>query len=480
MNLSPTTAKAAQISPSGFRRLFDGAVSQLRRAQVNRAVLYGVLNSGWRLASGPVTMVLIGFCFSNNLQGYYYTFSSLMGLQVFAELGLANVVTQFASHEWGKLRVDEAGAIVGDQVALSRLISLGRVALRWYVIAGVSLSAGVGLCGMYFFSRSPEPDVEWMAPWLALCVASGANLVLLPLFSLLLGCNQVSRVYGFRMVQGILTQLGMWLTIMVGGGLWAAATAQGVIFVTGAYFLWRGYRNFLHPVFGAKRDLGVGIDWQREIWPVQWKVAVSFIGGYFATWIFTPLLFQTVGPVAAGQFGMTMSLMGAAAGVASMWSVPRAPELGVLIARRDYAEADRLLLRVWRVATLVLSAGMMAAWMLIFMLRSFDFVLGNRLVSPAVAGLIALGMIGNGICVPLSVYVRAHKREPYMASSLTLGGLTALAAWYFGYRWGLVGVAASLAVVNILVALPWGLWIWRQARATWHDAPPEILPAASR
>jgi hypothetical protein len=33
-------------------------------------------------------------------QGFYYTFGSVLALQVFVKLGLVTVIVQMASHEW--------------------------------------------------------------------------------------------------------------------------------------------------------------------------------------------------------------------------------------------------------------------------------------------------------------------------------------------------------------------------------------------
>ena len=82
----------------------DTLLRWARIAEIDRAVFVGLLNRMWSLIAGPISLVLIGFYFSPQVQGYYYTFATLLALQVFVELGIGAVIQQFASHEWAKLK----------------------------------------------------------------------------------------------------------------------------------------------------------------------------------------------------------------------------------------------------------------------------------------------------------------------------------------------------------------------------------------
>ena len=93
----------------------------LRWAGVDRPIALSISARMWGLISGPVTMLLIAARFSKEVQGYYFTFSSLLALQVFLELGLGQVIVQFASHEWSHLGLDSTGRIAGSPAAMSRL-----------------------------------------------------------------------------------------------------------------------------------------------------------------------------------------------------------------------------------------------------------------------------------------------------------------------------------------------------------------------
>ena len=68
-----------------------------------------------------------------------------MALQAFIELGLGTVITQFVSHEWSRLELDISGGIRGDLAALSRLVSVGRIAARLYSSTAIALGVSLGV-----------------------------------------------------------------------------------------------------------------------------------------------------------------------------------------------------------------------------------------------------------------------------------------------------------------------------------------------
>src|SRR6266699_1194993 len=167
---SPGNARGVQAiyvdSMSAFNSL---RLKFSKSLEIDRAVFFGLLSRIWGLAAGGVTAILIATYFSPEIQGYYYTFTTILALQVFAELGLGTVAVQFASHEWSKLNLDESGRIVGDGDALSRLVSVAKVVTRWFLFAGVLVAVGVGAAGYVFFSTSPDHNIDWVSPWFLLC-----------------------------------------------------------------------------------------------------------------------------------------------------------------------------------------------------------------------------------------------------------------------------------------------------------------------
>jgi len=409
----------------------------LHRAQVTRATVYGVLGSCWGVLAGPVTMILITRHFTPEVQGYYYTFSSVLALNIFFELGFSNIVKFFAGHEWAKLSLGQQGRIIGDSDAYSRLVSLGRVSFRWYLMGGIIVALGIGGAGYIFFSRSPNTAVLWVAPWLVLSILSGVNMALIPVWSILEGCNQVSQVYFFRMVGAVLVTIATWTSMCLGVGLWTASISTTCLLVWSAVFIFRRYSRFFQSFLS--RPTGPVVSWWGEIWRVQWRSAVGYLSGYFTAYVFTPILFHFHGPVVAGKFGMSWGIAGALAGVALMWSTPRGPQFAVMIANRDYKKLDQILFRIMAITVAILLSAALIAWLVVYGLNVINHPFAVRVLPPLPMALLLIGVMVANSLHPMSVYLRAHKREPYMAISVAGGILTGLLAMILGLdlgRWG--------------------------------------------
>lgn len=453
--------------PGGsFIVLKVGFLRLLNWTMVDRAVFFAALAKGWGLGAGLVTVLLIASYFTPVVQGYYYTFANILALQIFVELGLGTVLVQFASHEWSRLHLDTTGQIVGDQEALSRLISIARVGTRWYLTGGMIVILGLGIGGYFFFSGSPSRGVSWLWPWLCLCVLAGLNICLVPIWSLLEGCNQVSPLFTYRFVQGVCFSLSIWLAILLGAGLWAAPVAQGVGLMCAGIFLGGRYLPFLTTLLGSPPS-GGRVSWRQDILPMQWRIALSWASGYFIFSIFTPVLFWYHGPVVAGQMGMTWSLLSALQ-IASAWLAPKVPQLGMLVAQRQYDELDHLFWRITNIVVVMSIAMAFCIWLFVYVLHKYDFHLATRLLPPMPTTIFLLAQVLVTFSLPFSAYMRAHKTEPIMHLSVLAAVLNGISAITLGKYYAANGMASGYLVINVII-IPLVLWVWHCRRSEWRQ-----------
>lgn len=459
----------SRVHTTTFFRLNNSLRQLLRRFEVDRAVFFGILTRIWQTCAGLVTAILIATKFTPALQGYYYTFISLLALQVFVQLGLGTVIIQFASHEWSKLSINKSGQIVGDKDALSRLVSLAGIVSKWYIVASIIVIFGLGLGGHYFFSVKPDlaANINWTAPWLTLCLLTGITICLVPIWSLLEGCNQVGNVYMYRFIEGTAKSISIWLAILVGAELWTPAISSVAGIICAIIFLRQRYWKFLKTLLFS-RPGGPQMKWRAEILPMQWRIAVSWLSGYFVFSMFTPVLFQYHGAVVAGQMGMTWSLIGILSSISSAWVAPKAPYFGILIVQKKYDQLDKLFWRLVIIVATVASLGALSIWSLVFILYKVQFSLITRILSPLPTGLFLLATVIMVISIPFSIYLRAHKREPIMVLSVVAAILICISNLTLGKYFGANGMAAGYLVVNILV-IPFIFLIWYRCRAAWHD-----------
>jgi hypothetical protein len=423
------------------------------------------MHRAWSVGAGPITMLLIGSYFSPVTQGYYYTFQSLLTLQVLVELGFGVVIIQFASHEWARLRLSPDGRITGDAEALSRLASLARIALRWYMAGGAVLALGLMTAGYLFFSRSSNNDVSWVVPWLFLCGLTGMRMWLTPLWSLAEGCNQVSQVYGYRLVEAIVTSLFTWTAIMAGAALWVPVFASSAAFLLAVLFLSYRFRQFFVHILASQHRQQIG--WRSEIWPMQWRIAVSWLSGYFVFALFVPVIFYYHGAVEAGRVGMTLSITGGLSMLASAWVAAKTPQFGLLIAEKNYARLDRLFRRVAIASTGAVGAGAVAAWLLVYILNSVGHPLASRLLPPAPLALFLTATVLMVSTFSQSSYLRAHKRDPLAIVTLILGLLTAATVWLLAKYSTTTAIAAGYAAISLITVITVSI-VWVRCREAWH------------
>lgn len=183
----------------------DFVITILKSFGVNRAIGFGVLTRMWSALAGPLTILLIATRFSKVEQGYYYTFSSLLALQIFFELGLLTVLAQFAAHEFAFLSWGEKGEIKGSEAHRDRFVDLLGKGFKWYTVSAVLLIIALIPAGLYFFTQSPANVVEftWRLPWALAVIGVGCNLLLIPFYAVITGSGDVASINRREMMGGM-------------------------------------------------------------------------------------------------------------------------------------------------------------------------------------------------------------------------------------------------------------------------------------
>lgn len=429
-------------------------------------IVYSFISKGWLLISGLVTSLLIATHFSSELQGYYYAFNSLLVLTVFAELGLTSVLVNFISHEWLKIDIDENGAPFGDANSLSRLISLCHFSIKWFICAAMLITMLLVVFGWFFWSESDGANVAWRAPWTVLAIVTGLNLIFMPVTAILEGCNQIENLYRYRLIQYFISSIAMWLGITLGAGLWVASLSTFFGLATLIYLSWKKYKSFFRGLFFNRPQFNQ-VNWRHDLLPMQWRIALSWIGGYFTFALFVPILFRYHGPDLAGQMGMTWAFIGALMSISSAWIAPHGPSFGLLVAGKNFAELDARFKMIFIVNTCLMLIG---SSILLLALITLDYMypfLAQRLLPPSVTLVFLAGTVIYTMGLPLATYLRAHKKEPLTAISIIGGILNGVIVVILGVKFGAMGIAIGYLFSNLII-FPFLLRIWSKKRREWH------------
>lgn len=427
---------------------------------ISRVITFGSFHVGytllyrlWLIASGAVAIVCVPFWFSTVDQGYFYTFSSLVGAQVLFELGTGFVITQLAAHERalaggeGKLAVEPM-----DRVALILGFSD-----RWFRRAAGLFLALVGGFGWLFFTLTGSlPMTEWGGPWILIVVASAGGLRLVPTLALLEGLGEIGEVARLRLMQSVAGNLVMWVLLFLGARLWALFVVPGVAF--GFTLVWIRRHTVISDL---KRRLARGIDavldWRREVLPLQWRIALSWASGYLVFQAITPVAFAKLGSVAAGQIGLGLAIFNGVQSIGNSWMYTRMPRYAELVARNERQGLNVLFVATLKWTVAIVGVGVVLVLMGTTILDQIAPKLAGRLPPTPAMACLAIASLVNSVIFSLALYMRCHKEEPMLAASVVGGLITFLGVLAVAPH-GLLATTLTYMLITSCVGMPWA-WL---------------------
>lgn len=462
----------------------------LNRLEVDQAVFFAIAARGWQFVAGPVTIVLIGTYFSGEVQGYYYTFWSLIALQTVFDFSFQQVIVNFASHEWGRLSGGSLAGKPGDEVAAgqavgravgkdgggspgdSRLASLLRGSLGWYAIAAAAFFVVVGPAGIWFLGSGASSErITWKPGWWALVALTAVNFWTTPFLAVLEGCGRVRSIYQLQFARSFVGNWVVWLMIPLGAGLWVPAGAAAVRLLCEAIWIAGFHRRFFWRFL--RRPVGEGVDWFGEIWPFQWRVGVRGLLGMLNTLLINPVVFYYQGEVAAGRFGMTWQVLTSLQAACMSWIKTRTAQFGMLVGNRDYAELDRIYFRLLKISLAFVTLGVAAFVALVVLMGVGDVRFADRLLPIWPSAMLGLAMVLLIFPESQWTYIHAHKRSPHLPLAIFGAVVNGLLVWGLGRMYGSVGVAAAYLGMIALFYFPLWTAVWWRCRVDWHqdDSP---------
>jgi hypothetical protein len=445
---------------------------------IDRAIAYTIVGKGFQILAGPITLLLIANFLSPEEQGFYYTFASVINLQIFFELGLSFVILQFASHEKAALTWVGSQKLDGNPVAKKRLASLLRLAIKWYGITAILMMAILIPAGISFLSSNKSAiNVPWQSPWALMVVSAGGMLFFSPLLAFLEGCGLVAGIAYVRAVQSLLGNLFLWSALALKTNLFAAAIPNLVGIVWIGTWLYRKYRYLFIDLLNYRKEQSTSIklkdseiSWRNEIFPLQWRIALSWLSGYFIFFLFTPVLFKFYGPVIAGQMGMSLSITSAITGLAISWMSTKASPFGNLIAKKNYTELDRIFFPALWQSSGVAALGGITLLILVWLLHEIHHPVGKRFVELTPLTILCMATVANVYVYGLSVYLRAHKQEPFLFLSIVNGLFMCVSTFILGKFYGVNGMMIGYLAINALIGVGYGSFVFVRKRREWHSA----------
>ena len=139
---------------------------------LSQDLLYTAINQFWRIVAGPLVLLFIPLYLTPVEQGYWYTFTSIAALAVFADLGFSTIILQFSAHEFAFLHFKDDMTLAGNAEHLARLAAFFKFSLTW-LLKVIGLVFPFIIVGGYFFLTSKHDLDYWQGAWFLYSLASG-------------------------------------------------------------------------------------------------------------------------------------------------------------------------------------------------------------------------------------------------------------------------------------------------------------------
>jgi hypothetical protein len=431
--------------------------------QIDRSIALTIANRAWGITAGPITLILIASNLTPAEQGFYFAFSAVLGLQIFFELGLGFVVMQTVSHLMAGQTLGK-NKITGDMTKIGLLGRLLTNLLQWYGLVCFTFTIVILGGGYWFFDRNAASvSVNWQVPWLIIVPIFGFSILINAVFSFLEGLGLMADVVQARLIQAICSYLSLWLMLYLGFKLSSLIALHALnLIISSTWILYRHSRILKYIL--EKRAIDGSINWGEEIWPFQWRIAVSWLAGYCGTQVITLILFSKIGAVEAGRFGLTLTALGAIASGATAWVSTKTPQFGRLVALSKINELDNIYRSAYMRALFVGAFGLILLIICILVLKSLEFVVVERFLSIDAIGILAVATIVTIKVSSEAYYLRAFRREPYMMISIALGLGQVLLAIMLAPHGGVLWVAYGHAILSILIGVLWANTLFSRLR----------------
>lgn len=451
----------------------DFVANIAHRIGMDKSIAY---SSGSRVVQG-ITGVGSVFFITTFLtgveQGFYYTFGSILALQVFFELGLTSIVTQFVAHEASHLRLNDHFVYEGEEQYRSRLASLVHFCAKWYSILVIVVFLFLLIVGYFFFNNfsSDYNDVSWQAPWMLICLGTAANMFISPFASIFMGVGKVKEMTKIVFWQQIILPATNWIGLVLGLNLYVLGIGSVLGALIWLVYIWK--TSLIQIICNLwKVKLTARVAYVKEIFPYQWRIALSWVSGYFIFQLFNPVLFATEGAVVAGQMGMTMVALNAIQAFSMSWLNTKVPLYSQLIALKDYLKLDDIFSKTLKQMARVCIILLIVFFCLILILNITQLRIGENVIADRFLGYIPLLLLMftiylNQYTSSWATYLRCHKQEPFLLISICGAIADGISTLVLGKMYGLYGITIGYCILTVLF-FPWGYKIYISKKTEWH------------
>jgi hypothetical protein len=323
-----------------------------------------------------------------------------------------------------------------------------------------------GWCFGWFTLSPVNSQLNWWLPLLVVIPVAAMSIALAPALAILEGAGFRESIYRFRMVQIVTGSVVVWAALLVGLKLWTIVLATGVQVFFASYLVFVRHAEFFDRFRNLPKPID-GFSWERDVVPMQWRVALISVAHYLASQLFVSVVVSgdsVESAVDAGRLGATLTMTTAIQMLALAWVQTKFPLVSTHHGAGEREKAGTM----WRQTAIVSTAMLCIALGALTGLIAAMSLTGRgwelRFLWPWQLAVLSVGLVANHLLALQSFYVMARRANPFWIPAVVGLLTTAVAVWIFGRMYSTNGLVVAYALAMSLVALPLHSWAYMRFR----------------
>jgi O-antigen/teichoic acid export membrane protein len=423
-----------------------------------KAIIYSMLGTIWKILFAPISMFLISLKLTPELQGYYYLFFSIAGLQQIFEVGFSHTLVQGISHEMGKVSFFK-GTLKGDDNSISKIGETLKLGFVWYFILGLCCVFIVCPAGILIMQNGETIYSQvWFYPWLIFILLFSINLMFYPINFFIEGVQQIEKIYKIRFIIQIIGGLFFALCLLLDLNLLSVVAMPLSSIIINLFLLYLPLNSFFNKYifrFPSKKFV-------RSI--LKWQLKVGFVwsSGYLYWQLPTVVIFKFLGPTLSGQYSMSANIINSIMNIGQIFVRTKGAIIGELRASNKVTEAMKTYKNSTKMSYITVFAGFICFFLLWFFVPEIPFFERMLPIESTFILSVVFVMILNTL--NQAMYARCSKDEPFFYLSIFINfGFPVILFSALFISSSIISVLISFFILHC-VEIIWGNKIFRKIK----------------
>ena len=390
--------------------------------------------------------------------GILFFFFSILSAQVFFELGLNQIVLQRLSRSYAHLKLDAKNGVTGPIKHVNKFLCIVQLSSAWYRNISILFFFTATIYGSYFLYTFDGMLVrEWLPVLVILMLFVSLGIYQSIRLTIHQSMLRVAKVAKIRLIQSIVGYSILLIAIYYFDiGLIGAVILPLVSFLIIGIWLLINIKNNKQ-----KFDLNTKVTWKKDFWPLQSRMALSWVAGYFTSQLMIPFVFQYHGPEIAGQLGLSIAIYSSILALSLSFIYSKIPSISVYISKGEYDKAYSFFKELISKSMIFILLLVAIFLMSVVILQDDYKYIFSRL--PELDVLLFLGVvtIANAFIFSIGAYLRVFNIEPMMNVSIVMAILSIFNIIIFSSS-SITTLMMFYAIIVVFIGVPWTILVLKR------------------